>query len=106
MIASSPAGAPKAVAASLPAGLIGPAVLDEWGTRFISLGASVPENALRTQIRTTIAQLAMFDAVNAVLDGPLSPLRVEASIALRCITRSCGNPGSVHRRPERVPDEN
>src|SRR5262249_35051065 len=35
--------------------------------------ASVPENALRTQIRTTIAQLAMFDAVNAVLDGPYRP---------------------------------
>jgi hypothetical protein len=47
----------------------GPAVLDEWGNRFTSLGASVPENALRTQVRTTIAQLAMFDAVNAVLDG-------------------------------------
>jgi hypothetical protein len=28
---------------------------------------------LRTQIRTTIAQLAMFDAVNAVLDGPYRP---------------------------------
>src|SRR5207247_7302688 len=37
------------------------------------LGASVPENPLRTQIRTTIAQLAMFDAVNAVLDGPYRP---------------------------------
>jgi len=51
----------------------GPAVLDEWGSRFISLGASVAENPLRTQIRTTIAQLAMFDAVNAVLDGPYRP---------------------------------
>src|SRR6185436_3756655 len=49
------------------------AVLDDWGNRFTSLGASVPENALRTQIRTTIAQLAMFDAVNAVLDGPYRP---------------------------------
>src|SRR5262245_40597663 len=49
------------------------AVHDDWGTRFTSLGASVPENALRTQIRTTIAQLAMFDAVNAVLDGPYRP---------------------------------
>ena len=48
----------------------GSAVLDDWGNRFTSLGASVPENALRTQVRTTIAQLAMFDAVNAVLDGP------------------------------------
>ena len=48
-------------------------MLDDWGSRFTSLGASVPENALRTQIRTTIAQLAMFDAVNAVLDGPYCP---------------------------------
>jgi hypothetical protein len=51
----------------------GPAVLDDWGNRFTSLGASVPENALRTQVRTTIAQMAMFDAVNAVLDGPYGP---------------------------------
>ena len=73
LIAVSPARAPKAVAASLPAGAAGAAVLDDWGNRFTSLGASVPENALRTQIRTTIAQLAMFDAVNAVLDGPYRP---------------------------------
>ena len=53
--------------------LTGPAVLDDWGNRFTSLGASVPENSLRTQVRTTIAQLAMFDAVNAVLDGPYRP---------------------------------
>jgi hypothetical protein len=53
--------------------LTGPAVLDDWGNRFTSLGASMPENALRTQIRTTIAQMAMFDAVNAVLDGPYRP---------------------------------
>ena len=53
--------------------LTGPAVLDDWGKRFGSLGASVPENPLRTQVRTTIAQLAMFDAVNAVLDGPYRP---------------------------------
>ena len=72
-IALWPAGAPNAVAAGVPAGLTGPAVLDDWGNRFTSLGASVPENALRTQIRTTIAQLAMFDAVNAVLDGPYRP---------------------------------
>jgi hypothetical protein len=52
------------------AALTGPAVLDDWGTRFTSLGASVPENPLRTQVRTTIAQMAMFDAVNAVLHGP------------------------------------
>ena len=69
-IALWPAGAPNAVAADVPAVLTGPAVLDDWGNRFTSLGASIPENALRTQIRTTIAQLAMFDAVNAVLDGP------------------------------------
>src|SRR6478672_12413932 len=73
LIALWPAGAPKAVAADVPAGLTGPAVLDDWGNRFASLGASIPENALRTQIRTTIAQLAMFDAVNAVLDGPYRP---------------------------------
>src|SRR5262249_13432702 len=60
----------NARAVSSPAGEPGPAVLDDWGNRFIALGASVPENALRTQVRTTIAQLAMFDAVNAVLDGP------------------------------------
>jgi hypothetical protein len=53
--------------------LTGPAVLDDWGNRFASLGASVPENSLRTQVRTAIAQLAMFDAVNAVLDGPYRP---------------------------------
>ena len=53
--------------------LTGPAVLDDWGNRFTTLGAALPENAQRTQIRTTIAQLAMFDAVNAVLDGPYRP---------------------------------
>src|SRR4030095_8198655 len=53
--------------------LRGPAVLDEWGNRFTLLGALIPENALRTQVRTTIAQMAMFDAVNAVLDGPYRP---------------------------------
>ena len=62
-----------AAADTLPATSIGPAVLDDWGNRFTSLGASVPENSLRTQIRTTIAQLAMFDAVNAVLEGPYRP---------------------------------
>ena len=60
------------VAARAPA-LTGAALLDDWGNRFTSLGASVPENNLRTQIRTAIAQLAMFDAVNAVLDGPYRP---------------------------------
>lgn len=58
---------------ALPASAAGPAVLDEWGNRFASLGVLVGENALRTQVRTTIAQLAMFDAVNAVLDGPYRP---------------------------------
>jgi hypothetical protein len=62
-----------AVADPLPATSTGPALLNDWGNRFTSLGASVPENSLRTQIRTTIAQLAMFDAVNAVLDGPYRP---------------------------------
>jgi hypothetical protein len=52
---------------------IGPAVLDDWGNRFTALGASIPENAQRTQVRTTIAQLAMFDAVNAVLGGAYQP---------------------------------
>ena len=68
---SSPMG--KAAPGGSPAGLTGPAVLDDWGNRFTSLGASVPENPQRTQIRTTIAQMAMFDAVNAVLDGPYRP---------------------------------
>src|SRR5215468_3845438 len=53
--------------------LTGPALLDDWGNRFTSLGQSVPENALRTLVRTTIAQMAMFDAVNAVLNGPYRP---------------------------------
>lgn len=53
--------------------LSGSAVLDEWGARFTSFGNLVNENALRTQVRTTIAQLAMFDAVNAALDGHYRP---------------------------------
>jgi PAP2 superfamily len=53
--------------------LSGVAVLDEWGNRITSLGVAVRENALRTQVRTTMAQLAMFDAVNAVLDGNFKP---------------------------------
>jgi hypothetical protein len=69
--------------------LTGPAVLDDWGNRITSLGAAVGENLLRTQVRTTIAQLAMFDAVNAVLDGhyrpfaskPQSPLDASAEAA-------------------------
>src|ERR1700752_4802997 len=46
------------------------AVLDDWGTRFASFGIAVGENDRRTLIRTTIGQLAMFDAVNAALNGP------------------------------------
>jgi len=73
LIGASLAGVPKAAAACQPADSTGSTVLDEWGNRFTLLGASVPETAFRTQIRTTIAQLAMFDAVNAVLDGPYQP---------------------------------
>jgi PAP2 superfamily len=69
LVTSGPNG-PLRAQAPVVSALTGSAVLDDWGNRFIALGASVPENALRTQIRTTIAQLAMFDAVNAVLDGP------------------------------------
>ena len=107
LIALSPARAPKAVAASLPAELTGPAVLDEWGNRFISLGASVPENPLRTQIRTTIAQLAMFDAVNAVPDGPYRPFASKppspcgASPKLRSSVPRTSSPGTSSRRKPR-----
>jgi PAP2 superfamily len=67
-------GSNRQLTAQTPvATLTGPAVLDDWGNRFTSLGASVPENSLRTHVRTAIAQLAMFDAVNAVLDGPYRP---------------------------------
>ena len=45
------------------------AVLDDWGTRFASFGAAVGENDRRTLIRTAIVQFAMFDAVNAALNG-------------------------------------
>ena len=62
-----------ATAAGLPSADSGPAVLDEWGNRFLGFGAAVFENSLRTQIRTTIAQLAMFDAVNAALGGAYRP---------------------------------
>jgi hypothetical protein len=53
--------------------LTGPAVLDYWGSQFPLLGASSGENPRRTQVRLAIVQLAMFDAVNAVLDGPYRP---------------------------------
>jgi hypothetical protein len=55
---------------AMPPPLTGAALLDDWGNQMTRLGTVVGENSLRTQIRTTIAQLAMFDAVNAVLDGP------------------------------------
>jgi len=61
------------ITAQAPVTATGPAVLDDWGNRFTTLGASMPENAQRTQVRTTIAQLAMFDAVNAVLGGAYRP---------------------------------
>ena len=61
--------------------LTGPAVLDDWGNLFTSFGTSVHENALRTQVRTTIAQLAMFDAVNAVLQGHYRPFASKPSSA-------------------------
>ena len=63
----------RAAAAGLAAADAGPAVLDEWGNRFVAFGVAVFENSLRTQVRTAIAQLAMFDAVNAALDGPYRP---------------------------------
>src|SRR6266704_6090887 len=71
---SGPDGQLSDQAPITPVGAVtGPAVLDDWGNRFTSLGTAVRENALRTQVRTTIAQMAMFDAVNAVLDGPYRP---------------------------------
>ena len=60
-------------AVSPAAQLTGSALLDDWGNRFASLGITAGENSLRTQIRIAIVQLAMFDAVNAVLDGPYRP---------------------------------
>jgi hypothetical protein len=76
-------GPNRQLTAQAPAAtLTGSAVLDDWGNRFTSLGASVPENALRTQVRATIAQMAMFDAVNAVLDGPYRPFASKPVSAL------------------------
>ena len=71
LTASSPKW--ELIAQAPVATLTGPAVLDYWGNQFRLLGASVPENPLRTHLRIAIAQLAMFDAVNAVLDGPYRP---------------------------------
>jgi len=53
--------------------LTGSALLDDWATRFSALGIAVGENERRTQVRITILQLAMFDAVNAALDGRYEP---------------------------------
>src|SRR5262249_47175965 len=53
--------------------LTGPAVLDEWGSRFASLGTLVSENSLRTRVRISIAQLGMSGAVNAGVAGPYRP---------------------------------
>jgi hypothetical protein len=61
--------------------LSGVAVLDDWSNRITSLGVAVGENPLRTQVRTTIAQLAMFDAVNAVLDGTFEPFASKPAAA-------------------------
>ena len=73
LMTSAVRGALDAKTPATTAVLAGPAVLDDWGNRFTLLGTMVAENSLRTQVRTTIAQLAMFDAVNAVLDGPYRP---------------------------------
>jgi hypothetical protein len=61
--------------------LTGPAMLDYWGNQFASLGALVPANALRTHVRTTIAQPAMFDAVNAVPSSLLGRFKNVTTLA-------------------------
>ena len=73
LMTSAVRGALDAKTPATTAVLAGPAVLDDWGNRFTLLRTMVAENSIRTQVRTTIAQLAMFDAVNAVLDGPYRP---------------------------------
>ena len=57
LIAKDPDGQITAQAPAVGA-RTGAAVLDDWGDRFRLLGTLVPENPLRTQVRTTIAQLA------------------------------------------------
>jgi hypothetical protein len=74
-------GGIPAPAAVMPPPVTGAALLDDWGNRMTALGNFVRENSLRTQIRTTIAQLAMFDAANAVLDGPYQPFASKPSAA-------------------------
>jgi hypothetical protein len=59
--------------ASTDQSLSGIAVINSWGNQIATWGTQVPENALRTTVRIEIAQLAMFDAVNAALDGPYEP---------------------------------
>ena len=81
-------------------------MLDDWGNRFTSLGASVPENALRTQVRTTIAQLAMFDAVNAVLDGPYRPFASKPVSAPGASPEAAAIRAAYIVALQRVPDEN
>ena len=84
--------------------LTGPALLDDWGNRFTSLGTSVPENSLRTQIRITIAQLAMFDAVNAVLDGPYRPFASKPASAPGASPEAAAIRAAYIVALQRVPD--
>jgi hypothetical protein len=75
-------GSTRQLTAQAPlATLTGPAVLDYWGNQFTSLGAFVPENALRTHVRTTTAQLAMFDAVSAVPSSSLGRFKNVTNLA-------------------------
>ena len=93
-------GPHRPVTAEVAAGnaLTGSAVLDDWGTLFTLLGAAARENALRTQVRTTIAQLAMFDAVNAVLDGPYRPF------ASKPVSSPGASPEAAAIRAGRMPE--
>jgi len=45
----------------------------KWGNRFRSLELRAARTHLRTQVRTPIAQMAMFDAVNAAFDRAYRP---------------------------------
>ena len=73
-VISAPNAQPRCQATVTPVTPVtGSALLDDWGNRFASLGTIVGENPLRTQIRIAIVQLAMFDAVNAALDGHYGP---------------------------------
>ena len=90
--------------AAAPPPLTGAALLDDWGNRMSALGGMVGENSLRTQIRTTIAQLAMFDAVNAVLDGRYPPFASRPGSAPQHHPKRRRS-RSVRRRGPRVPEE-